>query len=74
MLKYALKIGYRHIDTASFYGNEVGIGNGIKNSGVKREEIFLHLFLNDIVLIILAKNSALLGYKLSTYFVYYILF
>lgn len=41
IIKYALKIGYRHIDTASFYGNEVGIGNGIKNSGVKREEIFL---------------------------------
>lgn len=41
IIKSALNIGYRHIDTASFYGNEVGIGNGIKNSGVKREEIFL---------------------------------
>ena len=29
------------IDTASFYGNEVGIGNGIKESGISREDIFL---------------------------------
>lgn len=41
IIKYALKTGYRHIDTASFYGNELGIGNGIKESGIKREEIFL---------------------------------
>ena len=41
IIRYALKIGYRQIDTASFYGNEVGIGNGIKESGVNREEIFL---------------------------------
>lgn len=41
IIKYALKAGYRHIDTASFYGNEIGIGNGIKESNIKREEIFL---------------------------------
>ena len=41
IVKYALKIGYRQIDTASFYGNEVGIGNGIKESGINREDIFL---------------------------------
>ena len=41
IIKYALKIGYRQIDTASFYGNEVGIGNGIKESGINREDIFL---------------------------------
>ncbi|WP_279325462.1 aldo/keto reductase [Clostridium sp. D53t1_180928_C8] len=41
IIKYALQTGYRQIDTASFYGNEVGIGNGIKESGVNREEIFL---------------------------------
>lgn len=40
-VKYALKVGYRHIDTAAFYGNEEAIGRGIKESGVKREEIFL---------------------------------
>lgn len=41
IIRYALKIGYRQIDTASFYGNEVGIGNGIKESGINREDIFL---------------------------------
>lgn len=41
IVKYALETGYRQIDTASFYGNEVGIGNGIKSSKVNREDIFL---------------------------------
>lgn len=41
IVKYALETGYRHIDTASFYDNEVGIGNGIKSSKVRREDIFL---------------------------------
>ena len=41
IIKYALNIGYRQIDTASFYGNEVGIGNGIKESVINREDIFL---------------------------------
>lgn len=40
-VKCALELGYRHIDTAAAYGNEVGVGKGIKASGVKREEIFL---------------------------------
>lgn len=40
-VKEALKIGYRHIDTASFYNNEEGVGIAIKESGVAREEIFL---------------------------------
>lgn len=37
----AVKIGYRHIDTAQAYGNEQGVGIGIKNCGVKREELFV---------------------------------
>jgi diketogulonate reductase-like aldo/keto reductase len=37
----ALKSGYRLIDTARIYGNEEGVGAGIKESGVPREEIFL---------------------------------
>ena len=41
IVKYALNIGYRQIDTASFYGNEVGIGHGIKESRINREDIFL---------------------------------
>ncbi len=37
----AIKIGYRHIDTAQAYDNEKGIGEGIRNSGIPREEIFV---------------------------------
>ena len=37
----ALEIGYRHIDTAKAYGNEREVGEGIKDSGVAREEIWL---------------------------------
>ena len=37
----ALKAGYRHIDTAWKYGTERGVGEGIRASGLRREEIFL---------------------------------
>ena len=37
----AVKIGYRHIDTAQAYGNERGIGVGIKTCGIPREELFV---------------------------------
>jgi len=37
----ALKLGYRHIDTAWKYGSEKGVGAGIRASGVSRGEIFL---------------------------------
>jgi len=37
----AAKIGYRHIDTAQAYGNESGVGEGIRTCGVKREEMFV---------------------------------
>ena len=37
----ALKLGYRHIDTAWKYGTERGVGEGIRASGVRRDEIFL---------------------------------
>ncbi len=37
----ALKIGYRHIDTAQCYGNEREVGCAVKNSGLKREDIFV---------------------------------
>lgn len=40
-IKYALKVGYRFIDTASFYENEEWIGKAIKESKIKRENIFL---------------------------------
>ena len=37
----ALEHGYRHIDTASIYKNENGVGEAIKNSSVKREDLFV---------------------------------
>ena len=40
-VKMALDAGYRHIDTAQAYGNEEGVGEGIRQSGLKREEIFI---------------------------------
>ncbi|MDR1781429.1 MAG: aldo/keto reductase [Bacilli bacterium] len=38
---YALQNGYSHIDTASIYNNEVEVGKAIKDSGRKREELFI---------------------------------
>lgn len=40
-VKSAIELGYRHIDTAQAYGNEEGVGIGIKESKIKREEIFV---------------------------------
>ncbi|MEN8789367.1 MAG: aldo/keto reductase, partial [Flavobacteriaceae bacterium] len=40
-VKWALDEGYRHVDTASVYNNESGVGQGIKESSVPREEVFL---------------------------------
>jgi diketogulonate reductase-like aldo/keto reductase len=40
-IHHALKTGYRLIDTASFYQNEKEVGHAIRNSGLKREEIFV---------------------------------
>ena len=37
----ALKVGYRLIDTAQYYGNERGVGDAIKASGIPRKEIFI---------------------------------
>jgi diketogulonate reductase-like aldo/keto reductase len=41
IVKEALAIGYRHIDTAQAYGNERGVGEGVRQSTVAREEIFV---------------------------------
>lgn len=37
----ALRVGYRHIDTAAIYGNEEGVGRAIAESGVARDEVFV---------------------------------
>jgi len=39
--KVALGIGYRHIDTAAAYENETGIGEALKQSGLRREDVFI---------------------------------
>ena len=41
VVSQALKIGYRHIDTAKIYGNEEGVGRAIASSGIPREELFV---------------------------------
>lgn len=40
-VEHALELGYRHIDTAQSYDNEKQIGQAIKNSNIRREDIFL---------------------------------
>jgi 2,5-diketo-D-gluconate reductase A len=40
-VKIALDAGYRHIDTAALYENEVGVGQGLARSSVPREEVFV---------------------------------
>jgi len=37
----ALEVGYRHIDTAAIYGNEIGVGRAIAASGIPREELYI---------------------------------
>ena len=37
----AIELGYRHIDTAVRYGNEKGVGQGVRDSGVPREQLFV---------------------------------
>jgi len=37
----ALETGYRHIDTAAAYHNEAGVGRAVRDSGIKREDIFV---------------------------------
>lgn len=40
-VRWALQLGYRHIDTAQAYGNEESVGRGLRESGVPRHEVFL---------------------------------
>jgi 2,5-diketo-D-gluconate reductase A len=39
--RYALEIGYRHLDTATMYRNEAEVGQALRDSGVPREEVFV---------------------------------
>jgi 2,5-diketo-D-gluconate reductase A len=40
-VRWALELGYRHIDTAQAYGNEESVGQGLRESGIPREEVFV---------------------------------
>ena len=40
-VRWALEAGYRHIDTAQAYGNEESVGQGLRESGVPREQVFI---------------------------------
>ena len=40
-VKTALQTGYRHLDTAAFYGNEMENGEGLRQAGTKREDVFI---------------------------------
>jgi diketogulonate reductase-like aldo/keto reductase len=40
-VKTALQLGYRHLDTAWFYGNEKEVGEGLRQSGLKRDDVFV---------------------------------
>ncbi|BBZ27216.1 oxidoreductase [Mycolicibacterium madagascariense] len=46
-VKTALDIGYRHIDTAEMYQNEAGVGQGIRDSGIDRADVFITSKLNN---------------------------
>ncbi|MES2940593.1 MAG: aldo/keto reductase [Pseudomonadota bacterium] len=41
VVKFALQAGYRHVDTAAIYGNEEGVGDGLRASGIARGEVFV---------------------------------
>jgi 2,5-diketo-D-gluconate reductase A len=46
-VKTALDIGYRHIDTAEMYQNEAGVGQGVRDSGLDRADVFITSKLNN---------------------------
>ncbi len=46
-VRQALEIGYRHIDTAEMYGNEAGVGQGVRDAGLDRDEVYITSKLNN---------------------------
>ena len=46
-VRVALEVGYRHIDTAEMYGNERGVGEAIRASGLDRGEVYVTSKLNN---------------------------
>jgi 2,5-diketo-D-gluconate reductase A len=46
-VRTALELGYRHIDTAEMYRNEKGVGEGVRDAGIDRDEVFITSKLNN---------------------------
>lgn len=46
-VRSALEIGYRHVDTAQMYGNEKGVGQGVRDAGIDRGHVFITSKLNN---------------------------
>ncbi len=46
-VRTALEVGYRHIDTAEMYQNEAGVGQGVRDTGVDRGDVFVTSKLNN---------------------------
>ena len=46
-VKAAIEIGYRHLDTAQMYGNEKGVGQGVHDAGLARDQVFITSKLNN---------------------------
>src|SRR3989449_10364930 len=40
-VNFALRVGYRHVDTARIYGNEADVGEAVRESGVPRGDLFV---------------------------------
>ncbi len=40
-VRWALELGYRHIDTAQAYGNEESVGRALRDSGLPRDDVFI---------------------------------
>ncbi|MCD2192117.1 aldo/keto reductase [Actinomycetospora endophytica] len=47
LVRTALELGYRHVDTAQGYGNEAGVGQGLRDAGVAREDVWITTKLDD---------------------------
>src|SRR4249920_1414662 len=41
VVEQALRLGYRHVDTAEMYNNEAEVGEGLRASGIKRNDVFV---------------------------------
>jgi 2,5-diketo-D-gluconate reductase A len=47
LVRTALELGYRHVDTAQGYGNEAGVGQGLRDAGIPREDVWITTKLDD---------------------------